>query len=1176
LKIRTSRRPRAALALAAAVAVGLSTFAALPAAAVELDVSDAVFTWGISNEANNRAFAPGTYNFFSAGQAPKTSGADTISESEWSATAGDVTIQKQQADGSYATATWAGLKTTPTGGAIGSPSAGKFTGHRVSISHGEGSLDPVADNAAIAWEGSFTVAFYSGMTQFYVGDPKLTVTAGVGTLTGTLSGYGTSMEDPEVFEQLPTREVTLATLSSVDVTETGVTVTPDYDGVAVNLPESATPQSTAGAWGSFPQSFVDYQLLTGQSSYWYSSGGSTDAFKKALPLGVSYTAEPAVLTPVITTQPVASSVALGETATFTVAATSPATLSYQWQKSPDGATWSAIAGATNASYSVVGNSDTAVRYRVIVTANGEAVTSSAVALTVAVAAPTVVVSKSGDVDPAGETVTVTGSGFVPNGSATNGARPPLAGSFSGAYVAFGKYADVWKPSVSAPSSARNNSDVKWAVPAASMAGIGGAAGGAVELRADGTFETTLVLKKGYNNEPATGNFGVYTYSGSGAKYAGFETYTPVTFAAVAPSAPAKPTATVDGTGVTVGWAAPADGGSAITGYTVSLVPSSGAPITQTVAAAETSVLFANLVRGESYTATVTASNAVGSSSASAASDAAVIAALAPSAPAAPTVTATSTTSVNVAWAAPAANGSAITGYSVVVSAGGTVVSTTPVEAGTTSTTITGLTRATDYSVTVSATNAVGTSEASAASTVRTPAEAPTAVGAPVASVVTGTSVNVAWTAPADGGSAVTGYTVAVLQGGSLVKTVNATGTSVLVEGLTSGTTYTFTVAATNAAGTGAASAASTAVTTFAVASAPSAPTAALAGDTGIEVSWAAPSTTGGTPITGYTVTLSTGGSIVSSQNVSASTLTTSFSALLPGKSYTAQVTANNSVGSSAVSDASVPVTIPATAPAAPAAPQASVSGTDVTIAWATPASTGGSAITGYVVTLMSGGAVVDTKTVGEDALSASFTGLDYSTSYSATVVAVNAVGSSEASAASGSVLTGDPTAAPETVVVGDDLSEESQNGLTLDPGTVPQGSSVTVGGLDAGEWYFVTAFSEPVQLGWFQASADGEILVSLAGVEAGAHRLAVQNIEGELVGWAGVTVTTAETVAPVGGAAPITGAGSTTPTGAATRLPNTGLEVGGWIALSSILVLGGFAALMLRRGRRHGKAVSAD
>jgi LPXTG-motif cell wall-anchored protein len=532
--------------------------------------------------------------------------------------------------------------------------------------------------------------------------------------------------------------------------------------------------------------------------------------------------------------------------------------------------------------------------------------------------------------------------------------------------------------------------------------------------------------------------------------------------------------------------------------------------------------------------------------------------------------------VNVAWAAPAANGSAVTGYSVVVSAGGTVVSTTPVEAGTTSTTITGLTRATDYSVTVSATNAVGTSEASAASTVRTPAEAPTAVGAPVASVVTGTSVNVAWTAPADGGSAVTGYTVSVLQGGSLVKTVNATGTSVLVEGLTSGTTYTFTVAATNAAGTGAASAASTAVTTFAVASAPSAPTAALAGDTGIDVSWAAPSTTGGTPITGYTVTLSTGGSIVSSQNVSASTLTTSFSALLPGKSYTAQVTANNSVGSSAVSDASVPVTIPATAPAAPAAPQASVSGTDVTIAWAAPASTGGSAITGYVVTLMRGGAVVDTKTVGGDALSASFTGLDYSTSYSATVVAVNAVGSSEASVASGSVLTGGPTAAPETVVVDDDLSEESQNGLTLDPGTAPQGSSVTVGGLDAGEWYFVTAFSEPVQLGWFQASADGEIVVSLAGVETGAHRVAVQNIDGGLVGWAGVTVTAAETVAPVGGAAPITGSGSTTPTGAATRLPNTGLEVGGWIALSSILVLGGFAALMLRRGRRHGEAASAD
>lgn len=58
--------------------------------------------------------------------------------------------------------------------------------------------------------------------------------------------------------------------------------------------------------------------------------------------------------------------------------------------------------------------------------------------------------------------------------ATNGTRPPLSGSFSGAYVVFGKFATDWKPSAGVPSSARAVIAQKWAVPAASMSTIGGA------------------------------------------------------------------------------------------------------------------------------------------------------------------------------------------------------------------------------------------------------------------------------------------------------------------------------------------------------------------------------------------------------------------------------------------------------------------------------------------------------------------------------------------------------------------------------------------------------------------------------------------------------------------------------------------------------------------------------
>lgn len=95
--------------------------------------------------------------------------------------------------------------------------------------------------------------------------------------------------------------------------------------------------------------------------------------------------------------------------------------------------------------------------------------------------------------------------------------------------------------------------------------------------------------------------------------------------ASAPAAPAKPGVTLQGTSITVAWAAPADGGSPITGYTVVLTPAAGTPSTKTVAADATSVVFESLPAG-TYTATVTASNAVDHSAASPASESVTVAA----------------------------------------------------------------------------------------------------------------------------------------------------------------------------------------------------------------------------------------------------------------------------------------------------------------------------------------------------------------------------------------------------------------------------------------------------------------------------------------------------------------------------------------------------------------------
>ena len=81
--------------------------------------------------------------------------------------------------------------------------------------------------------------------------------------------------------------------------------------------------------------------------------------------------------------------------------------------------------------------------------------------------------------------------------------------------------------------------------------------------------------------------------------------------------------------------------------------------------------------------------------------------------------------------------------------------------------------------------------------------------------VSGTAANaaavVSWTAPSNGGAAITKYTVTASPGGRAATTTGATKAT--VTGLTNGTAYTFTVSATNVAGTSAASPAS-AVTIF--------------------------------------------------------------------------------------------------------------------------------------------------------------------------------------------------------------------------------------------------------------------------------------------------------------------------------------------------------------------------
>ncbi len=260
-----------------------------------------------------------------------------------------------------------------------------------------------------------------------------------------------------------------------------------------------------------------------------------------------------------------------------------------------------------------------------------------------------------------------------------------------------------------------------------------------------------------------------------------------------------------------------------------------------------------LTNGTSYTFKVTATNAAGTGAASAASNAVVPANTVPGAPTNVTATSFANTQSVVSWTAAASNGSALTKYTVTSSGGQTC---TTANGTTTTCTVTGLTNGTAYTFTVTATNGIGTGPASAPSAPATPSTVP---GAPtgVSATANGNAQStVSWTAPAsNGGAPITGYTVTSSPG---AKTCTTSGTSCTVSGLTNGTSYTFTVTATNGSGTGPASSASAPVIP---ATAPGAPTGVAAtsnANAQSVVTWSAPGSTGGSAITSYTVTSSGG------------------------------------------------------------------------------------------------------------------------------------------------------------------------------------------------------------------------------------------------------------------------------------------------------------------------------
>ena len=376
-----------------------------------------------------------------------------------------------------------------------------------------------------------------------------------------------------------------------------------------------------------------------------------------------------------------------------------------------------------------------------------------------------------------------------------------------------------------------------------------------------------------------------------------------------PSAPIIENAIGYNTQATVSWNPPINnGGFVITSYTVSSNPGN---IIKIVSGSENTAVVDGLTNGTSYTFKVFATNALGNSSLSSPSNP-VTPKTIPSAPIIGSVTPYNN-KVAVTWTAPINNGgSDITRYTVRSNPEGkTTTEYYFINSSTLIAEVLELTNGIPYNFTVIATNAAGDSLPSNSSSSVIPRT--TKPSAPTIGIAIANNgyATVSWDAPANGGSIITSYTITSNPEGKKVS-VNAPIRTAIVNGLTNGKSYTFTVVATNDIGNSTASNPSNSVIPRTIPSAPILKTA-TANDSQITVTWTAPINNGGSVITSYRVFSNPGNITIT---VDGSITTATFFGLIIGTSYTFKVVAINDVGNSPPSNSSISVT-PYSTPSAP-------------------------------------------------------------------------------------------------------------------------------------------------------------------------------------------------------------------------------------------------------------------
>ncbi len=266
-----------------------------------------------------------------------------------------------------------------------------------------------------------------------------------------------------------------------------------------------------------------------------------------------------------------------------------------------------------------------------------------------------------------------------------------------------------------------------------------------------------------------------------------------------------------------------------------------------------------------------------------------------------------------------------------------------------------------------------------------------------------------WSAPLDrGSSAITGYWIEVSTDvgatwSTRVRDTGSTATRYRHTGLSADTTLHYRVSAINSFDTGDASNVASATTEERVPNAPRGLTARARGTSAIELDWAAPSSAGTAPVTGYRIEWSrTGRSPWTALKADTESTATAYTHrdLDPGTTRHYRVAAISRVGRSAwssVARATTDVTTPG-APTGLRATASAVGGsTQLLLTWTRPSTDGGSAITGYriemSVTGVAGWTLV--ATAPSTAITYVHTGLTPGTTRYYRVAAINRVGRSD-------------------------------------------------------------------------------------------------------------------------------------------------------------------------------------